>query len=133
MKKNSNIKKTLVLSISTLFLSVFMLGGATYAYFTDSVDNTSNIIQSGTLKLDFKHYDDGNWVSVRDNPNHQVFDIENFEPGLVKYNTLKIENKGNLAFKYALTGSVALGTNDVGLYGQKLSDVIDVFVSFDDT
>ena len=102
MKKSSNVKKTLIFSVSALFLSISMLGGATYAYFTDSVDNTSNVIRSGTLQLDFKHLNDGNWVSVKEKPNHQVFDFLHLEPGLTTFVKLKIENKGNLTFKYAL-------------------------------
>lgn len=132
MKKSSNVKKTLIFSVSALFLSISMLGGATYAYFTDSVDNTSNVIKSGTLQLDFKHLNDGNWVSVKEKPNHQVFDFSHFEPGLTTFDKLKIENKGNLTFKYALNGSVSLGTADIGPYGQRVSDVIDVFVSFEE-
>lgn len=132
MKKSSNVKKTLIFSVSALFLSISMLGGATFAYFSDSVENTSNVIRSGTLQLDFKHLNDGNWVSVKEKPNHQVFDFSHFEPGLTTFDKLKIENKGNLTFKYALNGSVSLGTADVGPYGQRVSDVIDVFVSFEE-
>lgn len=109
-----------------------MLGGATFAYFTDSVDNSSNVIKAGTLQLDFKHLSGGDWISVKEKPNHQVFDFSHFEPGLTTFDKLKIENKGNLTFKYALNGSVSLGTADVGPYGQRVSDVIDVFVSFEE-
>lgn len=130
MKKSSNVKKTLIFSVSALFLSVSMLGGATFAYFTDSVDNSSNVIKAGTLELDFKHLSGGDWISVKDQPNHQVFGTTSFEPGLTTCDKLKIENEGNLTFKYALNGAVALNTADVGRYGQRVSDVIDVFVSF---
>ena len=130
MKKSSNVKKTLIFSVSALFLSVSMLGGATFAYYTDTVDNSSNVIKAGTLELDFKHLSGGDWVSVKEQPNHQVFGTTSFEPGLTTFDKLKIENEGNLTFKYSLNGAVALNTADVGRYGQRVSDVIDVFVSF---
>lgn len=67
MKKSSNVKKTLIFSVSALFLSVSMLGGATFAYFTDSVDNSSNVIKAGTLELDFKHLSGGVGFLLKNN------------------------------------------------------------------
>ena len=50
MKKFST-KKALVLSVLSLCLCLAMLLGTTFAWFTDEVTSSGNIIQTGTLKV----------------------------------------------------------------------------------
>lgn len=51
MRKNSETKKSLRTSGLALLLCVAMLIGTTFAWFTDSITNSGNVIQSGTLDI----------------------------------------------------------------------------------
>lgn len=46
-------KKSLWLSAVSMMLCVVMLLGTTFAWFTDSVTNTGNVIQAGNLDVKF--------------------------------------------------------------------------------
>ena len=91
--------------------------GGTIAWFTDSVSSTNNIIQSGNLdmKVSWKPYGANNteWTEVTETT--KLFK-ENalYEPGYTEAFWLKIENVGNLAFKYRTALNIAFdvsGTN----------------------
>ena len=49
MTKSQVTKRALVFSVLSLLLCFSMLAGTTYAWFTDTVASTGNIIQSGIL------------------------------------------------------------------------------------
>ena len=121
-------KKSLLMSIVSLLLCLSMLMGTTYAWFTDSVATTGNRIVSGSLKIDLLHYHDSKWISLKDHPDHKILNYNLWEPGHTRYERLQIKNLGNLALKYVLSATVEANTAVCGANGERLSDVIDVYV-----
>ena len=113
--------------IAVLALSIIMsITGGTIAWFTDEVTSANNVIQAGNLDVGVSvadAYDAATWKNIEtDGP---VFDYDRWEPGFTQIKYLKIENKGNLAFKFMVRILPTLA-NTVG--GTNLSDVIDVYI-----
>ena len=115
-------KKSWLLIYLVVVMCVSTLGG-TFAYFTDEVTTTSNIVQSGNLDAEMQ------WANGKQSPasaswkdasQGAVFDYQLWEPGYTQVRHLHVKNAGNLAFKYQL--SIAAGAEV-----SKLSDVIDVY------
>lgn len=50
-------KRALATSALSLAVSLALLAGTTFAWFTDSVTNTGNVIQAGNLSIDALAYD----------------------------------------------------------------------------
>ncbi|MBQ7821399.1 MAG: hypothetical protein IJ391_03860 [Clostridia bacterium] len=119
----NNTKRALFLSVVSMLLCIVMLAGTTFAWFTDSVESTGNIIKTGELKIDLVHTDaDGKSYSFKDpaNAEHKIFDYQLWEPGYIQYDKFELVNMGNLHFKYQLSiMSDATVT--------ELADVIDVY------
>ena len=126
MTKTRSTKLALTTSVFSLVLCFVMLLGTTYAWFTDTVSSDGNVIHSGSLKIDLLHRVDGQDVSIKDTADYKIFDYEKWEPGYTQVETLTILNKGTLALKYRLT--LEATGQDVTDNGEKLSDVIDVYV-----
>ena len=124
-----NTKSALFFSIVSLFLCFAMLLGTTLAWFTDSVTSTGNKIEAGTLKVDLWHLYKDNWVSLKTETQHKIFNYDKWEPGYTRVETLKVENQGTLALKYMLALEVAYGSPVVGENGENLADVIEVYTS----
>ncbi len=120
-------KNKLMLSAIALFLCFTMLVGTTFAWFTDSVTSDGNIIQTGSLKVDLSHKVGDGWVSIKQNPDHKIFDYDKWEPGYTRVETLKVQNLGSLALTYRLTMDVLTATAKLGPNGESLADVIDVY------
>lgn len=120
---NKTTKRALFSSVMALLLCFTMLLGTTFAWFTDSVTSSNNIIKSGTLDVEM-YWADGvedpataSWV---DASSGAIFDYDQWEPGFVQVRHIKIENKGTLALKYQVS-IVATGE------ASDLTDVIDVY------
>ena len=134
-----NTKRSLLLSAVSLLLCFVMVLGTTYAWFTDTVASAGNRIVAGSLKVDLLHSTldaqtgASEWVSLKDDPSHKIFDYELWEPGYTRVEKLKVANLGNLALKYQLTVAAAAGTEIAGADGSRLSDVIDVYYYVGDT
>ena len=118
--------KTLVVSILAIITCFAMLLGTTFAWFTDSVNSSSNIISSGNIKLNAYWMDatddpteESNWIEFNGSP---IFNYDNWEPGYVEAKHIRITNEGTLAFKY----KVDIIPN--GVYSDLLASVIDVYV-----
>ena len=133
MKKEKSIKQRLVSAILSLVMLFTSLVGTTFAWFTDSVTSAGNKINTGTLKVDLLHKVDGDWISVKENPEHKIFDYKKWEPGYTRVETLKVANNGSLALQYKLSLEVAEGTALTGKNGENAADVIDVYVTYADT
>ena len=115
-----NRKRALLYSVISLLLSVTMLMGTTYAWFTDSVSSSSNIITAGNLDVEMYYTDDlesGNW---KDASNTAVFNYDNWEPGYTEVRYIKIVNAGSLALRYRMS------IIPEGVVG-KLAEVIDLY------
>ncbi|MBR2651157.1 MAG: SipW-dependent-type signal peptide-containing protein [Clostridia bacterium] len=118
-----NTKRRLITSALSILLCFAMLVGSTFAWFTDSVTSSGNVIQSG--KLDVEMYysdtllgaDSSEWKNAN---GAKVFDYDNWEPGYTDIKYVMVKNAGNLSFKWKLT---------VEAYGEvtELAEVIDVY------
>ena len=119
-----NTKKSLLASGLALLASVALLAGTTFAWFTDSVTNSGNRIQAGSLKINAYAYkldpagDDFDipgvngglhfgFVSDEERQDLKVnqspiIQEMNWEPGQSSAKLLKVENAGTLAAKISL-------------------------------
>jgi len=113
------------MSVLALLLCVSMLVGTTFAWFTDSVTSSNNIIKSGNLDIEMY------WAKGIEDPNADatvwtdastgaIFNYDKWEPGYTEVRHIKISNEGTLALKYQLH---IFANGDVS----DLSDVIDVY------
>ena len=130
----ANNKKALLSSAFALVLSVAMLIGTTFAWFTDTASTAVNKIQSGNLDVALEMLDtaQNKWVTAEGetlnfvkagNVDEEVL----WEPGATyKLPQLRVVNNGNLALKYKIVISGAKDANpDNGIDDLKLLDVID--------
>lgn len=123
MNNNKTTKRALVSSVLALVLCMAMLIGTTFAWFTDNVTSSGNIIKSGSLKvtMDWAEGDEdptaANW---KDASLGAIFKSELWEPGYTEAKHIRINNIGNLAFKYQMR---ILANGVVS----ELADVIDVY------
>ena len=116
-------KKSWLLILMVIVMCVSTLGG-TFAWFTDEVTTTSNIVESGNLDAKMQWADGKQspaFASWKDASQGAIFEYALWEPGYTQVRHLHVKNAGNLAFKYQL--SIAAGAEV-----SSLSDVIDVYV-----
>lgn len=108
------------MSFLSLFLCVTMLLGTTFAWFTDEVTSTNNIIKSGTLdvNLEYKNSVITDWTGVDATTN--VFLSNLWEPGHTEVVKLKVTNLGDLALKYNLGINIADEVKSVSINGTPL-------------
>ena len=105
MTKKNGTKRSLLMSALALVLCLSMLVGSTFAWFTDSVTSSGNIIKSGTLDVDIVTADG---LTSLEGSNLKFQDLNGttdilWEPGATfRTQAFKIENKGTLALKYRL-------------------------------
>lgn len=127
MKKMKYLRSWLTIALVVTIIG--SLTGGTVAWFTDNVESTNNVIQSGTLDIDIELKDDFEWISLEKKPDTKVFDYNLWEPGYTQVETLKIVNRGNLALEYIL--NVQTGTDEKkGPNGESLADAIEVYMCF---
>ena len=127
MTKKHSLKRALMFSTLSLLLCASMLVGTTYAWFTDSVSSTNNIIKSGNLDVALYYDNDTttDWTEVKDTTN--IFKENTlWEPGHTEVVKLKLSNLGTLALKYQFGINVAAEITSENVFGQplKLSDYI---------
>lgn len=122
-------KRALLTSVLSLVLCFAMLLGTTFAWFTDTVTSSGNVIQTGNLKVKME-WEEGNvaldvadWKDASAGP---IFNNKTWEPGRIEAKHIKITNVGTLALKYELN-IVPHGTVS------ELADVIDVYYFADAT
>ena len=127
MANSKATKKALFMSMLSLLLCFTMLMGATFAWFTDTVTSTNNIIKSGNLDVTLEWADgkaDPNSVTWTDASTGTIFNYDKWEPGYVDVKHIKIANVGSLALKYQLT---ITANGELDASGVQLADVIDVY------
>ena len=114
-------RHSLLTSATALLLCFVMLVGTTFAWFTDEVTSSSNVIKTGTLRveLDWAKQKSGPWLNAEFAYNEPIFNYDRWEPGYTEVRYLKVTNEGDLAFKYEMFINP---TGDVG----PLADVIEV-------
>ena len=123
MTKTKSTKRALLLSALSLLMCVSMLIGSTFAWFTDSVTSSGNIIKSGTLDVEM-YWADGteapDSATWTDASTGAIFNYDKWEPGYVEVRHIKIANVGTLALKYQIK---IVANGEVS----DLADVIDVY------
>lgn len=139
-KKVGGTKRALLTSVLALVLSLAMLVGSTFAWFTDTASTGVNRIVSGNLDVGLEYWDkESGWLDAEDSKD--LFD-ENalWEPGYTQIVYLKVKNGGNLALTYAMQITPVHEQLGINVDGEefKLSDYIQfgwavITVGEDDT
>lgn len=97
------MKKTLrqaICSLLVLVMTISALLGTTYAWFTDMVTSSGNVIATGTLRAKMEWSDDlSTW---NDASGGTIFNNELWEPGFTEVKYIRISNIGQLNFKWQL-------------------------------
>ena len=128
MANKKTARRALFSSVLALILCCCMLVGTTFAWFTDEVVSSGNIIKSGTLDAGLYYGDAANDIS-NDASTGTIFNYDLWEPGYTMVKYVKITNEGNLAYKFRLD----IIPNVAPVDGKaNLADVIDVYM-FDPT
>lgn len=126
-KKVGGTKRALLTSVLALVLSLAMLAGSTFAWFTDTASTGVNRIVSGNLDVGLEYWGgaESGWLTAENS--EELFD-ENalWEPGYTQIVYLKVKNNGNLALTYAMQITPVHETVGVNVEGEefKLSDYI---------
>lgn len=129
-KKVGGTKRALLTSVLALVLSLAMLAGSTFAWFTDTASTGVNRIVSGNLDVGLEYWgvgEDGQktWLTAEDS--EELFDKNAlWEPGYTQITYLRVKNNGNLALTYAMQITPVHETVGVNVDGEefKLSDYI---------
>lgn len=129
-KKVGGTKRALLTSVLALVLSLAMLAGSTFAWFTDTASTGVNRIVSGNLDVGLQYWgvgEDGQKTWLTAESSEELFD-ENalWEPGYTQIVYLKVKNNGNLALTYAMQITPVRETVGINVDGEqfKLSDYI---------
>ena len=127
----TNSKKALLSSAFALVLSVAMLIGTTFAWFTDTASTAVNKIQAGNLDVELEYSKDfTEWKKVNDTT--KVFeDSTQWEPGRTEIVYLRVKNAGTLALKYTLGIYNLYNSTGKNVLGNKysLSDYVKLGVA----
>ena len=129
-KKVGGTKRALLTSVLALVLSLAMLAGSTFAWFTDTASTGVNRIVSGNLDVGLQYWgvgEDGRKTWLTAENSEELFDKNAlWEPGYTQIVYLKVENNGNLALTYAMQITPVHETVGVNVDGEefKLSDYI---------
>ncbi len=129
-KKVGGTKRALLTSVLALVLSLAMLAGSTFAWFTDTASTGVNRIVSGNLDVGLQYWGVGGdgqktWLTAENS--EELFDKNAlWEPGYTQIVYLKVKNNGNLALTYAMQITPVHETVGVNVDGEefKLSDYI---------
>ena len=121
---NRNTRRAFLASLMALILCVSSLLGTTYAWFTDEVTSSNNVITSGNLDIELEYWNGTEWKDV--NGASDILTNKLWEPGVTEVAYLRVANAGTLAFKYQLGINIVSETAGVNKAGAsfKLSDYI---------
>lgn len=133
MQTNRNsTRRSLLVSATALILSIAMLVGTTFAWFTDSVVSGNNQIIAGNLDIDvmYANTPDGTYTSIENvadlfvAPNGATKGL--WEPGHTEVAYLKVVNNGTLALKYQFKVDAASEVIGKSVLGNdiKLSEIL---------
>lgn len=123
-KTKKSTKSALLLSAISLLLCCSMLVGTTFAWFTDEVTSSNNVIQSGSLDAEM-YWGEAPDAITNDASQGAIFNYDLWEPGFTQVRYVKIANVGNLAFRFQLN----IIPQQMAVYGEpNLAEVIDVYM-----
>ena len=98
--RKSTTKRALLMSSLAILLSVSMLVGTTFAWFTDTVSSGTNTIVAGNLDIELYH-SNKEVTDEKVEPTTKLFtDVALWEPGAMVYEKFTVANLGDLALKY---------------------------------
>ena len=129
-KKVGGTKRALLTSVLALVLSLAMLAGSTFAWFTDTASTGVNRIVSGNLDVGLQYWgvgEDGKKTWLTAENSEELFDKNAlWEPGYTQIVYLNVENNGNLTLTYAMQITPVHEMVGVNVEGEefKLSDYI---------
>lgn len=129
-KKVGGTKRALLTSVLALVLSLAMLAGTTFAWFTDTASTGVNRIVSGNLDVGLQYWgvdENGQKTWLTAENSEDLFDKNAlWEPGYTQIVYLKVKNNGNLALTYAMQITPVRETVGINVDGEqfKLSDYI---------
>ena len=119
--RKSTTKRALLMSGLAMLLSVSMLVGTTFAWFTDTVSSGTNTIVAGNLDIELYHSDSKVSDEKVDNNTKLFDDVDRWEPGAMVYEKFTIANEGDLALKYQFTLNALNATEVEDANGNKVS------------
>jgi len=123
MKQKKSAGRALLSSVLALVLCCTSFLGTTFAWFTDSASTGVNRIVSGTLDVELYHGLDVTAPKVTTDT--KLFDsVTYWEPGVVSYENLTVENAGNLALQYDFAVNFENASKTAG--GKTLADALSV-------
>ena len=129
MTNGKTTKRALFASSMSTLLCISMLVGSTFAWFTDSVTSTNNIITSGNLDvvLEYKTDWNDNWEAV-DRDTKLFNENALYEPGYTEVVFLRVSNAGSLDLKYNLDVKVVDETKSTNVAGDEfwLKDYLEI-------
>lgn len=99
------VKRSIAICVLTLIMCVSLLVGVTFAWFTDSITNSGNVIQAGNVDITWEYktlgVEEAYAPVTAETP---LFDEGTvWEPGLSKGYDFKVTNSGSLAADFKLT------------------------------
>jgi predicted ribosomally synthesized peptide with SipW-like signal peptide len=117
------------MSVLSIVLSIAMLVGTTFAWFTDTASTGINRIVAGNLDIEVEYLrgidgEDYVWESIEDADS--LFSADLWEPGHTEIVYLRVKNKGSLAFNYKMYVTPINEQGGINVYGEnfKLSDYL---------
>ncbi len=126
------MKKTrkMIASLVAIVICFAMLIGTTYAWFTDSVVNTNNIIKSGNVDVELYHTNKKETDEKVDGATKLFVNVNGdemlWEPGASTSETFTIKNEGSLALKYEF--SIKALSKTLNANAKSLLDVLTLTV-----
>ncbi len=109
MNTDKITKKSLLMSGMTLLISVALLASTTFAWFTDSINNSGNTIEAGELQIEVKGWKlnskragwDGPIMQANFDEKHLIEETD-WKGGDYGAIMLKVKNSGSVAAKISL-------------------------------
>ena len=120
--RKSTTKRALLMSGLAILLSISMLVGTTFAWFTDTVSSGTNQIVAGNLDIELYHANKAIPGGEKVETTTKLFtDVALWEPGAMVYEKFTVANLGNLALKYQFALNALEATVVEDAEGNKVS------------
>ena len=118
-KKKSYKKIALALSLCTIIIWTILGTGASMAWFADASPEINNIFHFTDFDLDVSYRSTtGEWEEV--DSQTKIFDEKAlYEPGYIQVAYMKVENKGEVPFKFDTAVNVNGCTHATNVFGQR--------------
>ena len=136
MKKTKKPYKRIALSLSMCLIMIWVMLGtsASLAWYQDTSKNVRNVFLFGSFELEVSYKKDGAYQKLETDT--AILNEEDlYEPGFVKVQYLKVENKGDVDFDFHLSLNEFRSTPGVNAHGDEfnLRDYIRYGVVYADT